>query len=399
MIKKTLTVATLLAAGASHAAGFAFDTHSGRATGMSFATASSTNDATSIAFNPANILGVKKLDIALGDVTTLPGLTFTPTDKPAEKMNPVVVPPPHVFGVYRLNDQMAAGIGLYVPFAAGGDWKDDFPYRTRTYQAQIAAYYINPTFAYQPTERLRFGVGLDVVRGTVSITRKVNFVTSEGTAEVGGAGWGLGYNAGVNIGIVEKLLSFGATFRSPTKVSFDGKADFQDIPSGFQSMLVDQDVKAAVTLPGSVNLGLGFTPIDRLTIAADAHMTMWSSIQRFGVEFPNEPALTELLPKHWKDAWSFHLGGEYGLTDSIFVRLGGQYDLTPTPADTLTPDLPDFNRISGSVGLGVNFAPFRADLGYQYTRLLKTESTAVGFEGAYTGQAHSIGLTLGYTMQ
>jgi long-chain fatty acid transport protein len=400
MIKKTLSVVTLLAAGASHAAGFAFDTQSGRATGMSFATASSTNDSTSIAFNPANILGVQKLDISLGDVTTLPQLTLAPaTGQPDQSMDTTVVPLPHVFGVYRLNEQMAAGIGVFVPFAAGANWKDDFLYRTRGYKAQIATYFINPTFAYQPHERLRFGVGLDIVRGTVSLTRKINFVTSEGQAKIGGAGWGLGYNAGVNVEILEKLLSFGAAFRGPTKVKFDGKADFQDVPAGFQSMLSDQDVEAEVTLPGSVDMGFGFTPIDRLTIAADAHMTLWSSLQEFGIAFPNNPALTSLLPKHWDDVWSFHLGAEYGLTETISLRIGGQYDLSGSPSDTLTPDLPDFDRIAGSVGLGFNFSPFRADLGYQYTRLLKTESTALGFAGDYSGQANTIGLTLGYTMK
>ncbi|WP_224362716.1 OmpP1/FadL family transporter [Hyalangium versicolor] len=398
MIKKTLSVVTLLAAGVSHAAGFAFDTHSGRATGLSFTTTAITHDSTAIAFNVANILGVQKLDIALGDVTTLPTVSFTPTDKAKQTMDTTVVPPPHVFGVYRLNEQLAAGVGVFVPFAAGSNWKDDFPYRTRGYQAQIAAYYINPSVAYQPHERLRFGVGLDVVRGTVSITRKINFVTSEGTTELGGGGWGVGYNAGVNVVLADKLLNFGAAFRSPVTVTFKGNSDFQDIPEGFQSMLVDQPIQSKTTLPGSLNLGFGFTPIERLTIGFDAHLSLWSTFDDFGVEFEN-PGLTEILPKNWKDTWNFHLGIEYAVTPNIALRVGGEVDPTPSPGDTLTPDLPDFNRVSASVGVGFNFAPFRADLGYQHVRLLHTDSTVAGFEGFYNGSAHVMGLTLGYTMQ
>jgi long-chain fatty acid transport protein len=397
MMKKTLSVVTLLAAGVSQAAGFAFDTHSGRATGMSFATTAVTHDSTAIAFNVADILAVKKLDIAVGDVTTLPNISFTPEGQSKQSMDTIVVPPPHVFGVYRLNDQMAAGIGVYVPFAAGAQWKDDFPYRTRGYQAKIATYFINPSFAYQPHERLRLGVGLDIVRGTVAITRKINFIDTEGTAELGGGGWGVGYNAGLSLVILDKLLNFGATFRGPTKMTFNGSGDFQDIPTGFQSQLVDQSIKSTVTLPGAVNLGLGFTPIDRLTIAADAHLTLWSTFQDFGVEF-EDPSLTNILPKNWQDKWSFHLGGEYGVTENISVRLGAEYDPAPTPSDTLTPDLPDFDRYSASVGLGFNFQPIRADLGYQFVMLHDTESTAPGFEGTYNGTANVVGLTIGYSM-
>jgi long-chain fatty acid transport protein len=398
MMKKTLSVVTLLVAGVSQAAGFAFDTHSGRATGMSFATTAVTDDSTAIAFNVANMMAVQKLDIAVGDVTTLPKIAFTPEGGTKQTMDTIVVPPPHAFGVYRINEQLAAGIGVFVPFAAGAQWKNDFPFRTQGYKAKIATYFINPSFAYQPIDRLRLGVGVDFVRGTVSITRKINFVDSEGTAELGGAGWGVGYNAGLNLVILDKLLSFGAAFRGPTQMSFDGKADFQDIPAGFQTQLVDQPITAKVTLPGSLNLGLGFTPIDRLTIAADAHLTLWSSLEDFGVEF-QDPSLTSILAKNWKDSWSFHLGAEYGVTENILVRLGAEYDPTPSPSDTLTPDLPDFTRYSASVGLGFNFQPIRADLGYQFVLLHDTSSTAPGFEGVYNGTANVVGLTIGYTMK
>ncbi|WP_224244925.1 OmpP1/FadL family transporter [Hyalangium gracile] len=397
-MKKTLSVVTLLAAGVSHAAGFAFDTHSGRATGMSFATTAAAQDSTAIAFNAANILGVKKLDITLGDVTTLPQLRFTPTEQDEQKMDTTVVPPPHVFGVYRLNEQMAAGIGVFVPFAAGSNWKDDFPFRTRGYQAQIATYFINPTFAYAPHERLRFGVGLDIVRGTVGITRKINFIDSEGTVELGGAGWGVGYNLGLNVTILDKLLNFGAAFRAPTKLTFKGQADFQDIPSGFQTTLVDQDIESTVTLPGAANLGLAFTPTERLTIALDAQLALWSTFQDFGIEF-TDPGLTSILAKNWEDTWNFRIGAEYVVTENIAVRLGAAYDPAPTPENTLTPDLPDANRYKGSVGLGFNFSPIRADLGYQFVYLTDTDSTAPGFEGTYNGIAHVAGLTIGYSMQ
>ncbi|HYI01717.1 OmpP1/FadL family transporter [Hyalangium sp.] len=398
MMKKTLSVVTLLAAGLSHAAGFSFDTHSGRATGMSFATTAVTDDSTAIAFNVANILGVEKLDITVGDVTTLPKLSFTPEGGTKQQMGTTVVPPPHLFGVYRINDQMAAGLGIYVPFAAGSNWEEDFPFRTRGFYARLATYFINPSFAYQAHERFRVGVGLNIVRGTVEITRKINFVDTEGTIELGGGGWGLGYNAGINVVVLDKLLDFAATFRGPLKMKFKGKGDFQDVPAGFQGTLIDQPISSTVTLPGSANLGLGFTPLKNLTIALDAQLVLWSTFQDFGIEFEN-PALTNIVAKNWKDTWNYRLGIEYGLTENFLVRLGASYDPIPSPEDTLTPDLPDANRYKASAGLGLKFDPIRADLGYQFVYLKDTKSTAAGFEGTYGGTGHVLGLTIGYAMK
>ncbi len=398
MMKKTLSVVTLLAAGLSHAAGFSFDTHSGRATGMSFATTAVTYDSTAIAFNVANILGVEKFDLAVGDVTTLPKLSFTPEGGKKQNMGSTVVPPPHFFGVYRINEDMAAGLGVYVPFAAGSNWEDNFPYRTRGYKARLATYFINPSFAYQIHERFRAGVGVNVVRGTVTLNRKINFVDTEGAVDIGGAGWGFGYNLGIDAVILPKTLNFGASFRGPIKMKFEGNGDFQNIPAAFEATLVDQPLTSTVSLPGALNLGLGYRPIEGLTLAFDAQLVLWSSFKDFGIEFETA-ALTNILAKNWKNTWNYRLGAEYAVTDMVQARLGASYDPIPSPQDTLTPDLPDANRYKVSAGVGLNLQPVRLDLGYQYVYLSDTESTAPGFEGTYSGRGHVLGLTVGYTMK
>jgi long-chain fatty acid transport protein len=397
-MKKTLSVVTLLAAGVSHAAGFSIDTHSGRATGLGSTANATMEDSSAVAYNAANILGVQKLDITLGDTAIIPRLEFTPEDGNTQGFKSTVVPPPHLFAAYRINESMAAGVGLYVPFGAGANWVDDFVGRTKGYESQVATYFINPTFAYQVMDRLRVGAGVSLIRGTVNIRRKLDFVDSEGTIELGGGGWGFGYNVGVQYEAVQKLLSIGAQFRGPSKVNFEGSGDFQDIPAEFEARLVDQPLTSSITLPGSTGIGLKFTPMDRLTIGFDANVVLWSSIEEFGIEFEN-PELSSFLPKRWKDTWNFHLGAEYGVTDALDLRLGLAYDPSPSPEDTLTPDLPDANRYKASVGVGYDFNPVRVDLGYQFAYLGDTPSSAPGIEGTYGGIGHGICLTLGYTLR
>jgi long-chain fatty acid transport protein len=397
-MKKTLSVVTLLVAGISHAAGFQIDTHSSRATAMCSTVNATIQDSSAIAYNPANILGVEKLDITLGDTVINPHLQLTPDGGERQAFKATYVPPPHVFAAYRINENMAAGIGLYVPFGAGANWQDDFVFRTRGLQSTVATYFINPTFAIQAHDRLRFGVGLDIVRGTVAIRRNIAFPGSEGSVELGGAGWGFGYNAGVQLEILKDMLDFGAQFRAPTKTKFTGKSDFQEVPTTFAGRLMDQEIEARLTLPGSVGLGLSFTPLERLTIGFDANLVMWSSIQDFTIEFEDE-ALTNPLPKRWNDTWNFHLGVEYGLTDALFVRTGIAYDPVVSPEETLTPDLPDATRYKGALGVGYKFDPVRVDVAYQGAILGDTPSTAPGYEGTYGGFGHSFSLTIGYSMK
>jgi long-chain fatty acid transport protein len=398
MMKKTLSVVTLLTAGVCHAAGFSVDTHSARATGLGSTANAVIDDSAAIAYNPANLLGVEKLHIAVGDTAIIPRLRFTPEGGEQQGFKSTVVPPPHAFAAYRINEKMAAGVGVYVPFGAGTNWVDDFVGRTKGYESQVAIFFINPTFAYQPMEGLRVGAGVSLVRGTVSIKRKLDFLEKEGTVELGGGGWGFGYNLGVQYAAVPKFLDIGVQFRGPSKVSFDGEGDFQEIPAEFESRLVDQPISAEITLPGSVGAGLKMTPMDRLTLAFDANVVLWSSLDVFGISFKNEE-LSSFLPKQWKNTLNLHLGGEYAVTDTMDVRLGLAYDPSPSPEETLTPDLPDADRYKISAGVGYDFQPVRVDLGYQFAFLGDTKSTAPGIRGTYHGIGHGITLTVGYTMK
>jgi long-chain fatty acid transport protein len=91
------------------------------------------------------------------------------------------------------------------------------------------------------------------------------------------------------------------------------------------------------------------------------------------------------------------VGGEYLVTDALAVRAGFVYDPTPSPEETLAPDLPDADRLKLSVGAGYGFGAFRVDAGYQLVLLQERRSTFPLLPGTYDGMAHVVGLTLGYS--
>ncbi|NMO22155.1 transporter [Pyxidicoccus fallax] len=397
-MKKTLSVVALLAAGTSQAAGFQINTQSARSTGMGNATAAWLTDSSAIYYNAANILGDKKLDVTVGDTGILPSLKFTPVGGTEQGQKTTLSPPPHVFATYRVMDKLAVGLGVYTPFGARSRWVDDFTGRFRARESAMAIYNINPTVAYQVHERIRVGAGLNIGRGTLELKRGLDFVESEGNVHMGASAWGVGFNAGVQGVVVPKLVTVGVHYRSTMKLGFEGNADFQNIPAEFQSRLPDTRVEGDVTLPQSIAAGIAVTPLERLTVAFDANLVDWSDFKELAIQFPDNPSLNNPLPKRWKATWNFHLGAEYGVTEALQVRAGLVLDPSPSPDDTLTPDLPDADRLAVTAGVGYNFGVLRADAGYQFVSLSDKESTAVGMPGTYNGTAHVFGLTLGYSM-
>ncbi|MGE6757207.1 OmpP1/FadL family transporter [Corallococcus interemptor] len=396
-MKKTLSLVAILAAGTSQAAGFQIDTQGARATGAGGAATAWLEDSSSIYYNVANMVGVKTLDITLGDTGILPSITFQRPGQEAEGQRTTLSPPPHLFVVYKPFEKAAFGVGVYTPYGARSRWEEGFSGRFRGYESSLATYYINPSFAYELHPRFRFGAGLDIARATIELTRNLDFVNSEGSIHLGGADWGSGFNVGVQAKLLDNL-DMGLHYRSAVDISFKGQADFQNIPVEFQSRLTDQTASADVVLPSTVTAGLAYRPLPNLLLAFDASWVDWSTFSELAIRFEN-PEIDNPLPKRWHAKWKYALGAEYGVTDALQVRAGLVYDPSPSPNSTLTPDLPDANRIKATVGVGYQFRPFRADLGYQFVALADKVSTAPGIPATYSGSAHVFGLTLGFNPQ
>ena len=409
-MKKILTVATLLAGGAVHAAGFALDTHNARAVGMGTAVTGSTNDASAIFYNAAGIVGPKggeKLDLQIGDTAIFPKINF----KNAETGNTTstefgVSPPPHLFGTYQIVDDLAVGVGVFVPFGASAKWPEGWEKRFNGLRSNLTTYDINPTIAYKFADRVRVGAGVNIVRGTVEIERNVDSraAGSEANVRLGGAAWGVGGNAGVQVDLLKDVLMIGAQYRTQVEMNFKGAADFTNQPAILADRFRDQDITADIVLPSSVTVGLAGRPMPELLIGFDVGYTHWSSFPELAIKFPEDPTLNNPLRKEWKNVVRYNVGAEYALRNNFAVRVGGGYDPSPSPATTLTPDLPDSDRIKGSVGAGYALQLARAhqaihfDLAYQYTALLEKESTAPDAPGTYSGLGHVVSLTLGYRM-
>ncbi|HEX8441093.1 OmpP1/FadL family transporter [Archangium sp.] len=397
-MKKTLTFVTLLAASASQAAGVAVDTQASRATGMGSVGVASARDSSAIFYNPAGILGVNTLDVQLGDSLILVDLGFTPEGSGTEESQFTPSPPAHAYFAYKLHDKVAAGVGVFTPYGANSEWPEGFSGRFLAQRSKLQTFNLNPTVAFAPVDWVRLGAGVQLQYGMFGLTSFVNPLIPGALVELSGTSWGFGYNAGLQVDLPRGLVTVGAHYRGQVTHDFEGDADFRDVPPPAVALVPpDQEFALTWRMPATLGLGVAIHPLPRLTLAADANWFDWGSTRELTVELRTTPQFSQTLHKNWHTRWNFHLGGEYGVSDALAVRAGFIYDPTPTPENTLSPDLPDADRLNFALGAGYRLGALRADLAYQLVVLRDQRSTLEALPGTYNGMGHVMGLTLGYS--
>lgn len=387
----------LLAARIAQASAFEIDVHDARATGMGTAMKGHVDDASAILYNPAGLVQGRTIDIQVGDTLIYPALRFQPAGGPSVSTKFNVAPPPHIYAALGLTDDITVGMGLFVPFGLVVPWPENWIGRQLITQADLKTYYLNPSAAIRLHERIRVGIGVSVVRATADLKKALNFGEREARVELGGGGWGVSGNVGVMVDVIPKMLSFGATYRSRGDVKITGHAHFTDVPPEEQGLLQDQKVSTTLRLPDTFGLGVGYFPMPQLRLAFDADYTGWQRITDLSITFEN-PRLSTFQAKNWKYSWSFHLGGEYALNPEWRIRAGAMYDLTPSPVNTITPELPDATRVNLTAGAGYRWYNFNLDAGYMAVILTGANSTWPSFSGKYDGVAHVLSLTVGFRM-
>jgi long-chain fatty acid transport protein len=396
MKKLFTTVGVLAAAGTvstAHASGFQIDTQAARGTGMASAMAASVDDSSAIFYNPAGLAQGQKLDLQVGVALILPLYSYTPpSGGTSTSAKTQVTPLPQLYASYGFTDNLTLGLGIFNEYGLGLGWPDGWTGATQITNVLLTAININPSVGFKIGDRAKVGIGVQIVRGSVSLQKDVSFVDSTGSLELAGTGVGAGGNVGVMFDILPKQLTFGASYRSAVNIPLDGKAHFSNVPTEFQTQLKDQGVHTEVTLPDTVALGLAYRPLEGLLIDVDATYTAWQRYNALTINF-DDSALNQSQPKHWKYTWNFRAGAEYQVLPALKVRAGLLFDPSPAPSNTASPDLPDSTRVNVALGAGYTLKRFQFDLGYQLVIFSGTTSTNPVFLGKYSGLVNVLGLT------
>ncbi len=288
-----------------------------------------------------------------------------------------------------------------MPFGSGLQWPTDWPGRyevtsigLRTFElgASLAAGYTYGDYSISLAAGPRFTFG------TVALERKVDAVGQEGEVKLTGEDQGLGVQTALAVRYAN--FSLGASYRSRTKLEFEGFADFAGIPPELGERIRDQAVQTEVTLPDRWAFGFAYD-FGFGVASADAEIFTWSTFETFGIDFENEETPDVIEPREWHDTVALRFGYEHRILDSFAARAGFAWDPTPSPTHTLSPTLPDSNRFVLGLGAGYTYAPIGLTADLAYSRVFVSETSSTGpetFPGTYRGGANILAFSISHRL-
>ncbi|MBO3271101.1 OmpP1/FadL family transporter [Hymenobacter defluvii] len=339
-------------------------------------------DQAAMFYNPGALAMVRERGVQLGGNVTLARNAFVAegSNIQRELRNSVVTPFSLYAGFGPAEGKFRAGIAVYTPFGSKLGYANGWEGRTSLTDIDLKSVFVQPTFSYAITDELSVGAGLVVLAyGAVNLQRDIALPDSYGHIELDGkAKTKLGFNAGIYYKPSDKL-SIGISHRSKIDavVDNDGDVTFTNIPESFRSRFQATKFNATLPLPATTSVGIGVMPNENLTIGFDVNFVQWSKYRelRFDFDQPINGQNTSVSKRNYEDALTFRLGGQYKLTSGLTVRAGGSYDMTPVPDGYVTPETPDNDRISGTVGASYAFGKFSLDLSGQFIRIQKRTET------------------------
>lgn len=445
MIKRLLLIlllCTVIFTTSISAGGFQINEHGARAMALAGAFTGLANDPSAVYFNPAGITQLRGTQFMGGVTFIAPNNEFTgpnpnsPAQSQTEwEMNTEIFYPINFYVTHQFSEKVYAGFGVSNPYGLGTEWNDDWSGRYLAVDTELRTFFFYGVLAYKFSEQFSLSAGINYATGDVSIVRmlpQADPVTQQlrpdAKTELEGDGSGVGFSAGLLFKPTPKF-QVGVSYRSEVTFDFEGDAttdpktlDFTHPLAGPQSIeLPNGPIKAELTTPQNLAVGVAFLPTDKLTLTADFQWIGWSSYDSLTVEFQeyDDPQtgnrLTQSSPRLYEDTFILRGGAEYKFSPEFALRGGLLYDSNPVQDEYVEPTLPDSDRLGLNIGFGYNFTE-DLSVDFAYLLLLFTEreitdskvenpdltvqatSNNPFFNGTYNSSAHLFGLNLKYTL-
>jgi long-chain fatty acid transport protein len=385
-----LFAAVLGSSSLASANAFNINEHDAAATGRGGATAASNVSPAAVVFNPGGIAVAEGTNVQLGGSLILAKGAYT-LDSTGEKTktdsDPAIVP--NLFVTSRVHDMIAVGIGLHFPFGLAISWPEGHAQADVIQDQALRTYFITPSVGLNLEKQvpgLSIGGGVDIVPATVELERAVVFADTTGTAHLGGDALGIGGRVGVMYRAPSVPgLKLGVMYRTPVKLDFSGKGDF-DIADPYRSQLPpDGDITTSIKLPQQVWGGVAYSPIPELEIELDAVWINWAVFEELRIHLPG--GIDTVAPQNYRNTTTWRIGGEYKLEEQhVALRAGFIYDPTPIPPESQTAQLPDINRKNVTAGASMTFGDYAAHLGLLWVTPGSRETSDKMYMPAYKGE-------------
>jgi len=384
---------TMLAMGS----GFQLNEHSASGAAMGNAYTANVDNASAIFYNPGALAFVEGTTVNFGGSLVFPTSSWTSLDGSLSTDQKTKVNlAPSMYISYQLSDRTTVGIGSFSQYGLETDWPHGWPGTELADRTKIRTFFISPTASFKVTDDFSIGLQVNYVPADVLIQKGVNFVDTLATVNMAGDGDGWGFSGGF-LWKINDRAKLGGFYRSSVDIDFEGKADFDGVPTPFLPVLYDSGITAGVELPETYGLGLSYQLNDQWLMEVGFQTTGWSSYSELTVRRDDGSLLTS-VPKNWDDVSMYKIGFRYAYSDTLTMRFGYIYDENGAPDNTLDPSLPDSNRNDFSCGFNWKWHDFTIS-GYAMWVHFNSRTTTTqfeGFNGMYETDVLLTGVSLNY---
>jgi long-chain fatty acid transport protein len=360
-------------------------------------------DATVVFYNPAGMVKLKQAEITIGGsyidatgrfelegYTNGAGKTYSAEDMGPYSDGGDFIPSamiPYAYFATPINEDFAAGFGIFVPFGTNTDYSNDFVGGGFADQTQLTSLEFQPAFAYRLNKQLSLGFGLDItyMQGllskqvdTVPYNESLKFLNggenprhagmgyaeltdtqwadNEGFNnhyEVSGDDWQLGYNLSL-MWDINSDITLGVSYRSEMEFKLKGDSEFaqkedvvgltqfpvqvdpaqQHLPAGTYIIapvdgatgsVPNQASEVPLTTPQSLTVSYAHQLTDKLQLVVGSTWTQWSVFESFDViSTASTPGMIENLGG-LGEGYIGHI--EENWHDTIAVAVGVNYKL------------------------------------------------------------------------
>lgn len=396
------------------ASGFALLEQSASRLGTAFSgTAAAADDASTIFYNPAGMAKLTDPQLLVVASGVLLSSEFKNASSRAALGQPLgneggdagdwnAVPAGYF--AMPLNEQLAVGIGVNVPFGLKLEYGDGWMGRFQALNSEIQTYNFNPSLSWRLNKQLSLGVGVNYQRIQAELTNAVNYTAVvaqglqgyvgtgqlppsavpgliaanaglEGHTAVRGDDSAWGFNAGLLFEFSDDTR-VGLSYRSSIDYTLEGSVRFSPptatdplgagiIAGASATVLATGPARVDLKLPDIATASL-YHRMGKVELMADIAWTGWSSIQELRIVRDSGQVLS-VTPERWEDTWRYAVGATYQLNDQWKLRGGVAYDGTNVPNSTRTARLPDSERTWVAIGAQWNPAnSWVVDVGYAH---------------------------------
>jgi len=394
----------------ARAGGFQTGPQSARTLGMGGASVSYIRDLAVLYYNPGALAQMDSLTrFSVGGLANVRRTSFLGTDsrrQADQDLQPL--PGGYLYAAHPINDKISVGLSVNTPYGFDTRWPADWEGRSVVQQAKLNTIFVQPTAAIKLNDNFSVGAGFVYAFGSMSQQYALGQYDDRSvTAKYSGHGSGMGFNVGL-YGKTAETLSFGVSYRSPVTLKVkDGEATYSNVPAiDAGRYAASSKLRTKLDMPGSLSVGMADNVTKKLLISFDFTLTAWSRYDSLTLNLGDAPGFAaRTAGRRYEDAMAFHVGGEYICSDKLALRAGVSYDETPIRDEYISPDLPDGNKLGGSLGLSYRFGQNLAvDAAYQFeyaaertSRVNQSRASINSVGGTYRSRVHNAALGLSYS--